>query len=168
MKLAAIFASVFLGIAGLVWVALQNSEMLERKYNEWRYPPIRNESSLSADLKKEIELRRYNEAAREYKRVERLLAKAESEGKNVEWLKRKMPRVARLLKEGKLYFAKIHLNTIEVRIPRDVEKVRPASAYDHNEGMIPDVKGTSKKRRNKLKKPRGKTRRQGTRERVDR
>ncbi|MFH2204421.1 MAG: hypothetical protein ABIJ96_14985 [Elusimicrobiota bacterium] len=154
-RFVAIIAAVVLGAAGAVWVVVQNRPLLVRKYEEWRYPPINTESDLSGALKKDIELRRYNEVAREYQRVQRLLVKAESEGKDVEWLKRKMPRVARLLREGKLYFAKIHLNTIVVRIPRDHEKVLPAGAYDHNEGMTPDVKGRAKKVQPRSKRRRG-------------
>ena len=156
MKLLAIIASATLALAGVAWVIISKKTFLERKYELWKYPSIRQESSLSGDIKKEIELRKYNEAVRDYKLVAAKLDEAEAKGHNVAFLRAKMPRIARLISQKKYYFAKIHLNTVDVRIPRKKEQVRLAGDRDHNEGLTPDVKGSAQKvKRRKSKSRRG-------------
>lgn len=135
---------------------LQNKTLLARRYDHWRYPSIRETSALSKDIAEDLEIRKYNEAAREYRRVQAKLDEAESLGYDVAWLKAKMPNALRLIKEKKFYFAGIHLNTIDVRIPGKREAVIPAGEYDHNEGMTPDVQGSPKRvqRRRRARKTR--------------
>ena len=65
MKLVAILSSITLAVAGLAWAVLSQKDLLLQRYNLWRYPPIAVDSSpLAGNMKKEMELRQYNEAAR--------------------------------------------------------------------------------------------------------
>ncbi len=168
MKKVVILVLAVLALAGLAKLALHNRTLAERKYDKWKYPAIQGESKYAADLKRNVQLRKHNEVARKYQKVMKKLHDAERAGKNVDWLKAKMPRVVRLLKEKKYYFAKIHLNTIEVRIPRRRETVLPASSRDHNEKITEDVRGSPKrikKRKKKSKRRRGRKKRRSRRER---
>ena len=155
MKLVVILAVVALSLAGAAKIALHNQKLAQRKYGEWKYPAQKGESKYAADIKRDVERRKHNEVARKYQKVMKKLHDAEREGKKVAWLKAKMPRVIRLLKEKKYHFAKIHLNTIDIRIPRKLETVLPASSRDHNEKMTGDLQGREKKIKKREKKRRG-------------
>ncbi|MFH1725944.1 MAG: hypothetical protein ABII00_15150 [Elusimicrobiota bacterium] len=133
MKILLGVVAAVLALAGIVWLFDNYSGVARQTYIRRRYPPVKAPSKLGAEIGQRAEARRYERFDREYRRVLGLLEEASRKGHDVRRLSGKMRYAARLAREGKYEFADIHLNTIEVRIPRRRESLRPAAVDDERD-----------------------------------
>lgn len=152
-RLYVVCALAALVVGAALTLKFQGARLYE-SYQRRKYPPIRERNEgLAATMDKDIRGQKYAELMFNYRRVAGLLTEAERKGHDVSRLRAKMPRILRLAKKGEFYFAKIYLNTVEMRIPRKREKVRVARP-DENPEAAPDPDKRSRKRRGKRRRRR--------------
>ena len=107
------------------------SGLVRTAYQRHLYPPIRETSPLAEDLERSIRAREDREFLVEFRRVNAKLRESMKDGKDVAYLKAKMPNAARLGRERKFKLGRVILNSIDVRIPRKKSKgLRPARSDD--------------------------------------
>lgn len=149
MKMALIIASGALAIAGLVWVYDNYSGLVREHYRHRKFPAIQGQSELGKAVTRDLQTKKYRATMREYQRVLARLDQAARSGHNVRYLRRKMPRVIRLARAGNHEYARIHLNTIDVRIPRKRTSVkgRVLRDTDFRGDPSPKIGGRPAKRR---------------------
>ncbi|MBI3299486.1 MAG: hypothetical protein HYZ75_15080 [Elusimicrobia bacterium] len=115
-------------LAGAAWFWPSYGPLLVKRYQYWRYPPIRAKSPLGLDMKRNLEAVRRAEVRGQYDRVKALLDKAGGEGLPVGELYGKLPTAVRMIANGQFEYARVHLSSIEARIPRKPEPIAAAGA----------------------------------------
>ncbi len=149
MKWTLILGTGALAIAGLVWVYDNYSGLVREHYRHRKFPAIQGQSELGKAVAHDLRTKKYRATMREYQRVLALLDHAARRGHNGSYLRRKMPRVIRLARAGNYEYARIHLNTIDVRIPRKRTSVkgRVLLNTDFRGDPSPKIGGRPAKRR---------------------
>jgi hypothetical protein len=145
-------------VAGMIAIALAGGwkyygEDFIRIYQLRRYPSIRAESKLSADIEKENHWRRYQAALKRYRKVEGMLDRAEKGGRKVVHLRPRLPKIATYMERGNFQWANIHMNSIEMHLgrrpPREDVKLLNVSDFGTR---LKSPKGKRVKRRRRRKR----------------
>lgn len=162
MKLILIIGAGVLGIAGMAWVYDNYSGLARQHYRRRKFPAIQGQSELGKVVERDLQAQKYRAVMREYQRILARLDQAARNGHDVRALRRKLPRVIRLARAENYYYARIHLNTIDVRIPRrrTRTKVRVLQDADFRGESSPKIDGRPAARR---KSSRRKSKRRRTR-----
>ncbi|HBL17127.1 MAG: hypothetical protein A2X36_01455 [Elusimicrobia bacterium GWA2_69_24] len=147
MKTILRIAAVLVVLAALGWAAAGYYPRLRYRWDRSQYPAIRTRPQFAGALQKDIDLRRRNEFARRYQRITALIDAAEEQGLAAAMLRPKMENAARLAREGNYFLADVHLNSIELRVPRRRERLRPATVQDEDPDAVPDADAAPVRRR---------------------
>lgn len=139
MKRFIVLSCLVLVGAGLVWVYDNYGGYVRDHYQRRKFPDLpRRDTKLSFSMDQQIASKKYEEMMKEVERVNAMLDEAEKQGYDIRYLRDKMPRVMRLSREGEYRFARMHLNSISLRVPRKREKVRLASGEESGDDYFPE------------------------------
>jgi len=127
--------------AGIVWL-FESCPGRDRDHDKRERNSLtgKRNAKLAADLDRDIDTRRRREIMREYRRILDRIDYVDRRGVEVGDLRGEMPRVLRLMREGRFRGAKMHLSTINMRIPREREKVKLPDSDKTIEDMFPGIK----------------------------
>jgi len=139
MKLILGISLSLLALAGLCWLYGSYNGYVRDIYQRRRFPDIPSrDGKLSFSMDQQVTTRKFDEVMTEHRRVSGLLDEAEAKGFDASALRAKLPRVERLAREGQYFLAKVHLNSILLRVPRQREKVRVASGDEREDDYFPE------------------------------
>jgi intein/homing endonuclease len=120
------WSAIILSLGVLAWIYTHYGRVF---INQWRSPEtqaIQGTSKLGKEIQSKAELRRYNSFLRKYRRIEKRIEQVRQRDFKAELLKEKMEYALSLAKQGLLEEAYLHLNLVEVRIPRRPENLKAA------------------------------------------
>ena len=127
-----------LTLAAAAWVFDNYGGLLMSALNKRRYPDIRRTSGpLERTLDADIRRRKIDSFVSESRRVRGLVEEAEAKGFYAAGLRERLDRAALQAEAGRFREARMLLNIVEVRIPRETESLVPAEG---NEPAPPEPK----------------------------
>lgn len=146
IQLTRAFGALFV-LAGATWAWSAFGSGIKAAYDTWRYPAVKPTGSLGTSMKRDLDGVRRAELTAQYKRVMDALDAAEKEGLIVGSLREKLPTAARMIRAGYFDYARVHLASVETRIPRKREVLAPAAPGDDPEAAPAPAPKPKRRRR---------------------